>query len=204
MRVPRIYEPGPLQAGQQLNLSEEGANHVGRVLRMQPGQALVLFDGRGGQYPATLLESGKRQVQVQLGAFEPHEVESPLPIHLGQVISRGERMEFTIQKSVELGVSLITPLLSARCGVKLSGERMDKKRDQWQRIAISACEQCGRNHVPEIRAPMTLEAWLAEPTDELKLNLHPRAPAAPQFGRTPTHRPRGRLVGRRDCPRPPA
>ena len=71
-------------------------------------------------------------------------------------------MEFTIQKSVELGVSLITPLLSARCGVKLSGERMDKKRDQWQRIAISACEQCGRNHVPEIRAPMTLEAWLAE------------------------------------------
>lgn len=176
MRVPRIYEPGPLQAGQQLHLSEEGANHVGRVLRMQPGQALVLFDGRGGQYPATLLESGKRQVQVQLGAFEPHEVESPLPIHLGQVISRGERMEFTIQKSVELGVSLITPLLSARCGVKLSGERMDKKRDQWQRIAISACEQCGRNRIPEIRAPMTLEAWLAEPTNELKLNLHPRAP----------------------------
>ena len=176
MRVPRIYEPQPLSAGAVLTLGEDGANHVGRVLRMQTGQELMLFNGQGGQYPATILEVGKKQVQVQLAELDPSEVESPLHIHLGQVISRGDKMEFTIQKSVELGVNTITPLFSERCGVKLSGERLDKKLEQWQKIAISACEQCGRNRVPEVRPAMELAAWLAEPTDELKLNLHPRAP----------------------------
>ena len=176
MRIPRIYEPTPLGSGQTLALSEDGANHVGRVLRMQTGQELMLFNGQGGQYPATILEVGKKQVQVQLAELDPSEVESPLHIHLGQVISRGDKMEFTIQKSVELGVNTITPLFSERCGVKLSGERLDKKLEQWQKIAISACEQCGRNRVPEVRPAMELAAWLAEPTEELKLNLHPRAP----------------------------
>ncbi|WP_121195238.1 RsmE family RNA methyltransferase, partial [Pseudomonas aeruginosa] len=83
-------------------------------------------------------------------------------IHLGQVMSRGEKMEFTIQKSIELGVSLITPLFSERCGVKLDSERLNKKLQQWQKIAIAACEQCGRNRVPEIRPAMVLEAWCAE------------------------------------------
>lgn len=176
MRVPRIYEPQPLSAGAVLTLGEDGANHVGRVLRMQTGQELMLFNGQGGQYPATILEVGKKQVQVQLAELDPSEVESPLHIHLGQVISRGDKMEFTIQKSVELGVTCITPLFSERCGVKLQGERLDKKVEQWQKIAISACEQCGRNRIPEIRPVMTLAQWLAEPTIELKLNLHPRAP----------------------------
>ncbi len=176
MRIPRIYEPTPLGSGQTLALNEDGANHVGRVLRMQPGQALVLFDGRGGHYPATLSEVGKKQVLVTLGEQERHEVESPLPLHLGQVISRGDKMEFTIQKSVELGVNVITPLFSDRCGVKLNGERLEKKLEQWQKIVISACEQCGRNQVPLVRPAMELSAWLAEETAELKLNLHPRAP----------------------------
>ena len=101
--------------------------------------------------------------------------ESPLDIHLGQVISRGDKMEFTIQKSVELGVNTITPLISERCGVKLNAERFDKKMQQWQKIAIAACEQCGRNVVPEIRPVMKLEDWCAETYDGLKLNLHPRA-----------------------------
>lgn len=104
--------------------------------------------------------------------------ESPLHIHLGQVMSRGEKMEFTIQKSIELGVSLITPLFSERCGVKLDSERLNKKRQQWQKIAIAACEQCGRNRVPEIRPPIALEAWCAEQDSGLKLNLHPRAHAS--------------------------
>lgn len=176
MREPRIYEPSPLSSGLTLPLSEEGAHHVGRVLRMQAGQALILFDGRGGQYPASIVDAGKKQVLVQLGEHQPHEVESPLDIHLGQVISRGDKMEFTIQKSVELGVNRITPLFSSRCGVKLQGERLDKKLEQWQKIVISACEQCGRNRVPEVRPAMELDDWLAEPTDALKLNLHPRAP----------------------------
>ena len=156
-------------------LSEDGANHVGRVLRMQAGDSVMLFDGRGGQYPATIQEAGKRQVVVTLGEHQPIDVESPLAIHLGQVISRGDKMEFTIQKSVELGVTCITPLFSERCGVKLQGDRLDKKLEQWQKIVISACEQCGRNRIPEVRPVMALESWLAEPTNELKLNLHPRA-----------------------------
>lgn len=92
------------------------------------------------------------------------------------MISRGDKMDFTIQKSVELGVTCITPLFSERCGVKLPADRLEKKREQWQKVVISACEQCGRNVVPEVRIPMELDAWLAEETQELKLNLHPRAP----------------------------
>lgn len=187
MRVPRIYEPGPLSSHALLDLSEDGANHIGRVLRMQAGQELVLFDGRGGQYPATIQAVGKKQVQVQLAELDPVEVESPLAIHFGQVISRGDKMEFTIQKSVELGVTVITPLFSERCGVKLNGERLDKKLEQWQKIAISACEQCGRNRIPEIRPAMELAAWLAEPTEELKLNLHPRAPYSINTLPEPSH-----------------
>ncbi|PSJ45766.1 16S rRNA (uracil(1498)-N(3))-methyltransferase [Zobellella endophytica] len=175
MRIPRIHEPRPLSPGATLALSEDGANHVGRVLRMQPGQALVLFDGSGGQYDAEITAVDKKSVQVRLGAFRATEVESPLHFHLGQVVSRGEKMEFTIQKSVELGVNLITPLFSSRCGVKLGGERLEKKLQQWQKIAIAACEQCGRNRIPEIRPAMDLSHWLAEESRELKLNLHPRA-----------------------------
>ncbi|GAA3526171.1 16S rRNA (uracil(1498)-N(3))-methyltransferase [Zobellella aerophila] len=175
MRIPRIHEPHPLTPGRTLPLSEDGANHVGRVLRMQPGQALVLFDGNGGQYPATITAVDKKSVTVQVGDFQNREVESPLHFHLGQVVSRGDKMDFTIQKSVELGVNVITPLFSSRCGVKLSGERLEKKLHQWQKIAIAACEQCGRNRIPEIRPARPLEQWLSEQTAELKLNLHPRA-----------------------------
>ncbi|MBR9857667.1 MAG: 16S rRNA (uracil(1498)-N(3))-methyltransferase [Gammaproteobacteria bacterium] len=175
MRIPRIHEPAALSCGVELALSEDGANHVGRVLRMQPGQQLVLFNGQGGQYQAEILQADKKSVRVRVGDFETADCESPLHFHLGQVISRGDKMEFTIQKSVELGVNVITPLFSSRCGVKLNGERLEKKLQQWQNIAIAACEQCGRNRIPEIRPAMTLEQWLAQDTTDLKLNLHPRA-----------------------------
>ncbi|MBW3140613.1 16S rRNA (uracil(1498)-N(3))-methyltransferase [Ferrimonas balearica] len=175
MRVPRIYQPVPLAAGQQLALDDDGANHIGRVLRMQPGQAVMLFNGDGQQYPAIIDEAGKKNVLVTVQSVEQHHVESPLALHLGQVISRGEKMEFTIQKSVELGAASITPLWSERCGVKLTGDRLDKKVAQWQKIAIAACEQCGRNVVPEVRPVMRLDQWMAEPFEGLKLNLHPRA-----------------------------
>ena len=175
MRVPRIYQNSPLNVGASVSLDDDAANHVGRVLRMVPDQEICLFNGQGGQYQAVITESGKKHVTVQITDFSALSVESPLSIHLGQVISRGDKMEFTIQKSVELGVNVITPLWSSRCGVKLQGDRLDKKLEQWQKIAISACEQCGRNSVPLIRPVMSLENWLAEPTDELKLTLHPRA-----------------------------
>lgn len=156
-------------------LSDDAANHVGRVMRMQAGQEVLLFDGSNAEFPAVITNASKKSVEVEIQARNESSVESPLDIHLGQVVSRGEKMEFTIQKSVELGVNTITPLISERCGVKLNADRFEKKLQQWQKIAISACEQCGRNTVPEIRPIMKLEDWCAEQYDGLKLNLHPRA-----------------------------
>ena len=175
MRIPRIYHPESLDYRTQCQLSEDAANHVGRVLRMVEGEQLELFDGSNHIYPAIITESNKKSVKANILGRELSDKESNLKIHLGQVISRGERMEFTIQKSVELGVNVITPLWSERCGVKLDGERMDKKIQQWQKIVIAACEQCGRNVVPEIRPLMKLQDWCAEDDGALKLNLHPRA-----------------------------
>lgn len=175
MRIPRIFHPESLANNQQIALSEEAANHVGRVLRMTTGQQILLFDGSNQVFLAEIVEASKKHVTVKIGAAEIDDRESPLNIHLGQVLSRGEKMEFTIQKSIELGVNTITPLISERCGVKLDKERLEKKQQQWQKIAIAACEQCGRNIVPTIRPVMTLNEWLAEPSDALKLNLHPRA-----------------------------
>ncbi|BET96094.1 16S rRNA (uracil(1498)-N(3))-methyltransferase [Xenorhabdus taiwanensis] len=175
MRIPRIYHPELLSTGAEIYLSDDAANHVGRVLRMSNGQALQLFDGSNQVFDAIITEASKKTVKVSIldGKLSDHE--SPLNLHLGQVMSRGEKMEFTIQKSVELGVNTITPLLSERCGVKLDTERLDKKLQQWKKIAISACEQCGRNRIPEIRPVMPLESWCAENDGSLKLNLHPRA-----------------------------
>ncbi|MGI2095869.1 16S rRNA (uracil(1498)-N(3))-methyltransferase [Shewanella glacialipiscicola] len=175
MRVPRIYQSQPLIINQSLNLDEDGAAHIGKVLRMGNGEHISLFNGDGNDYLAEIIDAGKKSVMVNIISVEANLTESPLNLHLGQVISRGDRMEFTIQKSVELGVNTITPLFSDRCGVKLNGERLEKKIQQWQKIVVSACEQSGRSHVPEVRPAMDLHDWCSEPTSALKLNLHPRA-----------------------------
>ncbi|CDM91046.1 16S rRNA (uracil(1498)-N(3))-methyltransferase [Xenorhabdus bovienii] len=175
MRIPRIYHPEQLSVETEIYLSDEAANHVGRVLRMSNGQPLQLFDGSDQVFDAELIEANKKTIKVRITDGKLSDHESPLNLHLGQVMSRGEKMEFTIQKSVELGVNTITPLLSERCGVKLDAERLEKKLQQWKKIVISACEQCGRNRIPEIRPVMSLEAWCAENDGSLKLNLHPRA-----------------------------
>lgn len=175
MRIPRIYHPQAITQLGNLNLSEDAAGHVGRVLRMKTEQQVILFDGLGAEYPAVITEVTKKAVQVEVTERIERSSESPLNLDLGQVISRGDKMEFTIQKSVELGVNTITPLISERCGVKLDQKRFDKKLSQWQKVAISACEQSGRNIVPEIRPVMSLEQWCTEEYDGLKLNLHPRA-----------------------------
>ena len=175
MRIPRIYHPGPLTAKSNVTLSDEAAHHLTRVLRMTVGQSLQLFDGSNQVFEATITEAGKKDVVAAIISGSHQDRESPLRLHLGQVMSRGEKMEFTIQKAIELGVNVITPLFSERCGIKLEGERLEKKIQQWQKIAIGACEQCGRNALPLIREAMTMEAWCAEPDAGLKLNLHPRA-----------------------------
>ena len=175
MRIPRIYQPTELEVGQTVALDEDGAAHIGRVLRMGEGESIALFNSDGNDYQCQIVAANKKNVSVEVKSQSKNASESPLNIHLGQVISRGDRMDFTLQKSVELGVNTITPLFSERCGVKLSGERLQKKVQQWQKIVISACEQSGRSQVPKVREPMSLEAWCAEQTSALKLNLHPRA-----------------------------
>ncbi len=175
MRIPRIYHPEPLIVGSEIALCDEAANHVGRVLRMNPGQMLELFDGTNLTFAAKIEHADKKSVRVSLTQSREESRESPLHLHLGQVMSRGEKMEFTIQKAVELGVNTITPLFSERCGVKLDEQRLAKKIQQWQKIVIAACEQCGRNSLPQVREAMSLEAWSREEDKSLKLNLHPRA-----------------------------
>ncbi|MGV3346606.1 16S rRNA (uracil(1498)-N(3))-methyltransferase [Enterobacteriaceae bacterium LUAb1] len=175
MRIPRIWHPEQLYPESIIQLSDDAVNHTGRVLRMEPGQQLELFDGSNLTFHGEIIQIDKKSVSVKVVSGQLNDCESPLHLHLGQVISRGEKMEFTIQKSIELGVNVITPLFSERCGVKLDAERQAKKIQQWQKIAISACEQCGRNRLPEIRPAMPLEAWCAEAEHGLKLNLHPRA-----------------------------
>ncbi|MDP4536595.1 16S rRNA (uracil(1498)-N(3))-methyltransferase [Alkalimonas collagenimarina] len=174
MRIPRIYVDHPLSLTTH-ELPAEAAAHVGRVLRMQAGDALQLFNGDGNNYAATIEQASKKQVLVVVSHCEPNPTESRLHLHLGQVISRGDRMDFAIQKAVELGVTCITPLFSERCGVKLDGERLEKKQLQWQKIVISACEQSGRSVVPQVLPAQNLAHWLAEATKDLKLTLHPWA-----------------------------
>lgn len=177
MRVPRIYETAgqPWQSGSNIVLSEDATNHVGRVLRMTAGQQLELFNGDGNNYAATIVEATKRSVTVTIEQVAINKSETPLAIHLAQGISRGERMDFVLQKSVELGVTEITPLFTERCGVKLTGERLLKKQQQWQKIVIAACEQSGRSVVPQVHTPLHLQQWLASAPTGLKLTLDPYA-----------------------------
>ncbi|MBO9495054.1 16S rRNA (uracil(1498)-N(3))-methyltransferase [Thalassotalea sp. G20_0] len=174
MRNPRIYSAQPLQADCSIELSENAANHVGRVLRMRPSEPLVLFNGQGGAWQGTVESVSKKSVTVYLESFIEGDAQSPLTIELGQTLSRGERMDYAIQKATEAGVTGITPLWSERCEVKLNAERLDKRVKHWQQVAISACEQCGRNIVPTIHTPVKLEDWLTTRGTELNFVLHHR------------------------------
>lgn len=171
----RIFQPFTINQNSLITLDDNAFNHLIRVLRMKVGEQIILFNGTNQITPAVIQQIDKKSVIVKTSTTIFDNRESPLNIHLGQVISRGEKMEFTIQKSVELGVTSITPLLSERCGVKLDETRLDKKVQQWQKIVISACEQCGRNVIPIINPVTKLENWCANLTDSLKLNLHPKA-----------------------------
>jgi 16S rRNA (uracil1498-N3)-methyltransferase len=179
MRLPRIYTAQGLGSGITLSLAPEPSRHIARVLRMGAGDALVLFDGSGGEYPAEILAIGKKRVDVRTGNHRALECESPLHIHLGIAISRGERMDWIVQKSTELGVGAITPLFTEHTGVKLAGERAEKKIQHWRQVAISACEQCGRNRLPAVHHPLPLDDWTESTAAECKFVLHHRAGDSP-------------------------
>lgn len=171
----RIFHTEPLFSHSEISLDPCAYVHIVRVLRMKVGEPLLLFDGSNRIFDAVLTHIDKKSAQVKVGDCRNENRESPLYIHLGQVMARGEKMDLIIQKSVELGVSMITPLFSERCGVKLKEERLEKRLEQWQKIAISACEQCGRNRVPVIKPGMDIKAWCTGLNNEVKLTLHPGA-----------------------------
>ncbi len=184
MRNPRIYQDQHFTVGQVQPLSDDAFGHTVRVLRLKEGDLITLFNGfaekndeQDGyfEYQAKLCNVSKKRADIEILTKDHVDNESPLNIHLGQGISRGERMDFTLQKSVELGVNTITPIFTERCGVKLNGERLEKKREQWQKIVISACEQSGRCAVPVVEQAIYLDQWLEQESKALKLNLHPKA-----------------------------
>jgi len=174
MRLSRFFIDAPLSLGQH-QLPETQAHYIGRVLRHAAGDAVQLFDGSGQEFLGELIEVDKKRVRVELHETFPGLRESPLRIHLGQGLSRGERMDWAIQKATELGASAISPIVSERCEVRLKDERADKRMAHWRQVAISACEQCGRSLIPTIHPPIDLDDWLAQVEAELKLVLHPVA-----------------------------
>jgi 16S rRNA (uracil1498-N3)-methyltransferase len=158
----RVHIDSPLAANSEFELTGDAARYVGRVLRLGPNDELTLFDGRGGEYPATILSLGRNNVTVSVGGHIDRDVESTLAIHLLQGISRGERMDFVMQKTTELGVQRITPVITEYSVVKLEAKRAEKRLSHWRGITASACEQSGRNRLPEIEAPQALRTWLGE------------------------------------------
>ncbi|MCC7412682.1 MAG: 16S rRNA (uracil(1498)-N(3))-methyltransferase [Gammaproteobacteria bacterium] len=176
MRVPRFHVAGPLTAGAGVDLHATAGAHLARVLRARVGSPVVLFDGRGGEYEARIASIGKRVVHCQVGRFVDVDRESALDLTLAQGISRGERMDYTLQKAVELGVARIVPLATARSTVRLDAARSASRLQHWRGVVVSACEQCGRCRVPPVRAPAALADWLADDRPALRLVLRAEAP----------------------------
>lgn len=153
MRLTRIYVPVDLSPGARFELPAAHGRHLVRVLRMAPGTTIALFNGRGGEFEATIEGIRRDDVTVQVGAHHAIERESPLDITLLQGIARGEKMDLILQKATELGVTRIVPLTMARSNVRLTGDTTARKQEHWQAVVASACEQCGRNRVPMVAAP---------------------------------------------------
>jgi 16S rRNA (uracil1498-N3)-methyltransferase len=162
--IPRFHCPFPLAPGAQVELPEAAACHALKVLRMKAGESVILFDGRGGEWRAELLNSkvsSGETARVALREFSDRDVESPLPITLVQALPSGDKMDWVVEKSVELGVAAIQPVAAKRSVVRLSTERMARRVAHWNAIASAACEQCGRNHVPVVAPVLDLPQYLA-------------------------------------------
>ena len=191
--MPRFFVGAPLLGGDLLALPDDVTRHV-QVLRLQPGDSIALFNGEGGEFSAELIEVERRSVRVKVGELRLIDVEPPYRVTLAQGVAGGDKMDWLIEKAVELGASAFVPLTTTRSVVRLSGERAVRRQAHWQGIVRASCEQCGRNRVPEVAAAVDLTSWLANlpatPDDnELRLLLSPRAsiefsalPAAPPKG----------------------
>lgn len=175
MREFRIYLDVPLAQGQRLSLPPDAAHRVAAVLRLRAGDRVQLFNGAGGHHEAQILSVGRREVMVEAGPRRSRERESALAVTLAQGISRGQKMDYTLQKAVELGVAGIVPLVTEHGNVRLDGERAAARMLHWKNVIIGACEQCGRDVLPELRAPIGFADWLVECNPSRTLLLDPDA-----------------------------
>lgn len=177
MRIPRIFCPKPLTAGSQITLDAAASNHLLNVLRLKLGASLQLFNDNS-EYSAEIIHIEKRLAVIMLKDSMPHCPESPLRIHLMQGIARGEKMDWVLQKSVELGVAEITPVFTERCGVELTADRLAKRMQHWQSVIIHACEQSGRQAIPILHGAVNLTVCVQQAPAEVNLILHPQAKTA--------------------------
>ncbi|MGB6605959.1 MAG: 16S rRNA (uracil(1498)-N(3))-methyltransferase [Steroidobacteraceae bacterium] len=177
MRLTRVFIDAPLEPGTRVTLEGNAAGHLRRVLRLRVGAALMVFNGRGGEYSASIDKAHGGSVTVAIGEAHAIERESPLELTLAQGISRGERMDLIVQKATELGVAHLVPLLTERSVVQLDAQHAQRKVNHWRAVAVGACEQCGRNRLPEISAPIALRDHLRTAgAADLRLMFAPDAP----------------------------
>jgi 16S rRNA (uracil1498-N3)-methyltransferase len=174
--VPRIFCDIRLGPGAQFALAPDAAQHVSRALRLKAGDALTLFDGRGGEYEAAIQRIDRDRVDVKVGAWRDVEREAGVAVGLAQGLPEADKMDWIIQKAVELGVGWIQPLVCDRSVVRLSGERAERREAHWRRVAVAACEQSGRNAIPEVRPTLTFLAWIAAESEVPRWMLAPGAP----------------------------
>lgn len=175
MKIPRVYTEQVLASNAAIFLEEGPARHLTQVLRLKSGSPVILFNGDGFDYSGEITEQNKKAVQVSIAERGEREQPSCLSIHLGQGISKGERMDYAIQKAVELGVTEITPLITERCVVRISEQRMENRISHWQKIIISACEQSGRRILPVLHHPMSFNEWINRQDHDVSLLLDHRS-----------------------------
>ena len=173
MPLPRIHCDQRLGPGAQFALAPEAAQHVGRALRLKTGDSITVFDGRGGEYDAAIQRIDKDRVEVKVGAWRDVDTEPRIRIGLIQGLPEADKMDWIIQKAVELGVAWIQPIICDRSVVRLSGERAARRESHWRRVAVAACEQSGRNRIPEVRPTLGFQSWIAVPAAAPRWMLDP-------------------------------
>jgi 16S rRNA (uracil1498-N3)-methyltransferase len=174
--VPRFYVDSPLRAGGSCTLPEDSAHHAIHVMRLREGDEAVLFNGRGGEYAARVASIQRLRIALDVLQHRAIERESPLQVALVQGVSSGDRMDYTVRKAVELGVTAVHPVLATRSVARPKGERADNRRAHWQKVAISACEQCGRNRIPEVQPLLSVADCLGGlPEGSFRILLSPHS-----------------------------
>ncbi|NNE37701.1 MAG: 16S rRNA (uracil(1498)-N(3))-methyltransferase [Gammaproteobacteria bacterium] len=173
MRKTRVYVETNLTSGEAVTIGNDSFHHLSHVLKHHEGDMIHAFDGNGGYFESIIISKSKRSMTIQPDVFVKDNRESDLRLTLAQGISRGQKMDFTIQKAVELGVYIFVPIMTDRSNVKLDSERSEKRLKHWQKIIINACEQCGRNVLPTILEPVKLEEWVTVDTNVMRYVLDP-------------------------------